>query len=116
MLCTCLYTTSCTDVDLSAPALLTLTDWCAAYEHGAAPGALLTALRERLVATPPAPAWIALATTAQLEAQVQALATREAACGDRTTALHAMPLFGVPFAVKDNSDVAGWATTAACPA
>ena len=116
MLCTRLYTTSCTDVDLSASSLLTLTDWRAAYEHGAAPGALLTALRERLGATSPAPAWIALATTAQLKAQVQALATREATCGDRTTALHAMPLFGVPFAVKDNIDVAGWPTTAACPA
>ena len=65
---------------------------------------------------PPAPAWIALASTAQLEAQVEALATREAAFADRTTALHAMPLFGVPFAVKDNIDVAGWPTTAACPA
>jgi allophanate hydrolase len=52
------------------------------------------------------PAWICLATEAQLEAQLAALAQRT--LGD-------CPLYGVPFAVKDNIDVAGWITTAACP-
>lgn len=52
------------------------------------------------------PAWITLATAAQLEAQLAALAERSPS---------ACPLYGVPFAVKDNIDVEGWKTTAACP-
>lgn len=54
----------------------------------------------------PDPAWISLATASQLETQLAVLAQRNPAdC----------PLYGVPFAVKDNIDVAGWTTTAACP-
>ncbi len=53
------------------------------------------------------PAWITIATPQQIEEQ---LARIEAQAAD------SLPLRGLPFAVKDNVDVAGWPTTAACPA
>ena len=53
-------------------------------------------------------AWIYRLTDDAVLAQAQRLEDAPAA--------RALPLYGVPFAVKDNIDVAGLATTAACPA
>jgi allophanate hydrolase len=53
--------------------------------------------------------WIALARREHVLDEARALARRRAA-GE------ALPLYGLPFAVKDNIDVAGLTTTAACPA
>ena len=53
------------------------------------------------------PAWIHRAPAAFIQAQLDALAGQSP---------DTLPLFGIPFGVKDNIDVAGLPTTAACPA
>src|SRR6187551_1384421 len=53
--------------------------------------------------------WIALAARDRVLDDARALEKRRAA-GEM------LPLYGLPFAVKDNIDVAGLPTTAACPA
>src|SRR5690349_14775832 len=55
--------------------------------------------------------WITRLDARGLRAAAQRLQARAAAEG-----LERMPLYGLPFAVKDNIDVAGWPTTAGCPA
>ncbi len=58
-------------------------------------------------------AWISQFPAAELLRQAEACDARLAAEG--AALFDAQPLFGMPFAVKDNIDVAGLPTTAACP-
>ena len=53
--------------------------------------------------------WIHRLSLDEVLAQVEAAALRRASG-------NALPLFGIPFAIKDNIDFAGHPTTAACPA
>ncbi|WP_293775772.1 allophanate hydrolase [uncultured Oxalicibacterium sp.] len=89
----------------------TIKEWQQAYRSGQSPATLL----RKLLATLPANdvAWITIMDEAGLEAQLAHLAKRLIEVdGD----LAQLPLYGVPYAAKDNIDVAGIPTTAACPA
>ncbi len=90
----------------------TLSQWQHAYRSGSLTlQAVLADWSAR--AGQPDVALIHRADAAQLAEQAEALAQAMQAGGQTPRDL---PLYGVPFVVKDNIDVAGWPTTAACPA
>ncbi|WP_273207800.1 allophanate hydrolase [Marinobacter subterrani] len=89
----------------------TIKDWQNAYREGATPAALLGELLTGLDSKDVA--WISLLDGDGLaNALAELEQTLEAAGGDKS----ALPLYGIPFAAKDNIDAKGLETTAACPA
>jgi allophanate hydrolase len=78
----------------------------AAYRAGLRPSELARELLARLGAAGEEPVWIARVPAEQLLARARELDASDAA---------RLPLYGIPFAVKDNIDVAGMPTSAGCP-
>lgn len=90
------------------PGLRSIAALRARYEAGhLTPHALVDAIAAHFDAGDPHHAWIRPLTHAELTTYADALAGRDIA---------SLPLYGVPFAIKDNIDLAGIPTTAACPA
>jgi allophanate hydrolase len=81
----------------------------ARYQAGARPAQVTEEVLARIAARGDDHVWISIRPAADLAAEADALARRWPDPRRRP------PLFGVPCAVKDNVDVAGLPTTAACP-
>lgn len=85
----------------------TLPALSAAYAGGeVTPAQVAAEALRRAAAQAGACVWITLREEADVVAEAEALTGQDRA---------ALPLYGIPFAVKDNIDVAGLPTTAACP-
>lgn len=91
------------------PTILDLAALKAAYASGLTPPDLVEEVIARRQASDDPAIFITLAPDDDLRAEAAALM-------QRAPEPNSLPLWGVPFAVKDNIDVAGLPTTAACPA
>ncbi|KAH6896755.1 hypothetical protein B0T10DRAFT_506149 [Thelonectria olida] len=94
---------------IRASAPLTIDEWKTAQIAGDGLERLYSLVETERILNPTTRAWISLATRQQIEEQWNRLQV----LGPEKKAL---PLYGVPFAAKDNIDGMGFVTTAACPA
>ena len=102
------------------PARPGVSSWLATLAADADPVALADNARVRALASAQTalggPVWIHLCDDTTWQRQIDRLNERLRSCDTRAEALQRFPLLGVPFAVKDNMDIAGAPTTAGCPA
>jgi allophanate hydrolase len=75
--------------------------------RAATPADVIATVYDRLCAQPLEPVWISVVPREKALARARKL--------ERDPLAPARPLYGVPFAIKDNIDLAGLPTTAACP-
>lgn len=91
------------------PEMLDLSGLRTLYASGVSPREVVDALCDRLAASGDPAIFISVVARDALVAQAEDLMRRAPEPGS-------LPLWGVPFAVKDNLDVVGLPTTAGCPA
>ena len=83
---------------------VTISEWKAAQVAGGGLARLQSVVAAARLSNNETKAWVSLATDRHIQSQWESLGSQD------------LPLYGVPFAVKDNIDAESFYTTAACPA